>query len=106
MPRLKIFVNIITPYAEIKEVKISYVLCTPGAPVGMWTCPHQVLGEFYKNSNLKSKFNFVSIPSLELTYFTSADSDVKEKEFVENVETHFKQIGESFDPIILFERQI
>ena len=46
--------------------------------------------------------NFVSISSLELTHFTSADSDVKEKEFVENVENHFKKIGESFDLIIKF----
>jgi hypothetical protein len=49
------------------------------------TCPNQVLAKFYENP--KSKFNFFPIPSLELTYFTSADSDVKEKEFVENIDS-------------------
>ena len=43
--------------------------------VDIGTCPHQVLAEFYENP----KSNFVSIHSLELTYFTSADSNVKDR---------------------------
>ena len=41
----------------------------------------------------KSKFNFVPIPNLELTYFTSAEVMSKKKS-VENVENHFKKISE------------
>ena len=48
--------------------------------MGMWTWG-PVLTEFEKK-NPKSKFNFVSISSLELTHLTSDDSDVKEKEFL------------------------
>ena len=38
---------------------------------------------------IKIKFLFYS---LELTYFTSADSDVKENEFIENVGISFERL--------------
>ena len=84
--------------AEVKKNQHSLLLRRACWHVDVGTCPHQVLIELKKNP--KSKFNFVFMSSLELTHFTSADSDVKEKEYFENVENLFFLNGESFNLII------